>query len=289
MKITPLAADSMGSRSMAVFVETRDGRILIDPGASVAPLRYGLSPHPVEEWQLQKHLDRLRLFTESATAVVITSIHRDHFAPDHPEWMKNKILFMKNPNRETTPDERKTAFHYLKNVKSLAREIHFADERSFKFGNTELVFSPACSNGQEYFIQLMVRSEEKALLFSSNVQGFGSDEAASFMLGFKAETVYLDGPVTYTQKYRSSPDAMASLLERMRKVALGTGAHHVILDHHLMRDVDWEKHVRPFLRFGSEKGIQILTAAAFRGDAPAFLEARRGQLYQNQPQALPPP
>ena len=58
MKITPLAADSMGTRSMATFVETGDCRILIDPGAELGPMRYGLAPHPLELYCLDKHLER---------------------------------------------------------------------------------------------------------------------------------------------------------------------------------------------------------------------------------------
>ncbi len=284
MKITPLVADSMGSRSMAVFVETKDENILIDPGASIAPLRFGLSPHPLEQWQLQKHVDRIRLFAESSQAVLISSYHSDHFLAGHPEWMKNKILFLKNPNQNTTPNERKSAFHFLKAVNSMARELHFADDHSFSFGKTELLVSPPCFNGLEYFIQVLIRSEGKAFLFSSGVQGFVSDATAEFMLRQKAEFLYLDGPVTYLQKSATKTDALAQSLERMRNIVLKTGARRIILDHHLMRDVHWKKHVEPFLKFGLEHGVKIQTAAEFRGEETTLLEARRSLLYQNQPQ-----
>ncbi len=49
-RIVPLAFDSFGVRSMATFVETDNLRILIDPGVSLAPIRYGLEPHPLE-WE----------------------------------------------------------------------------------------------------------------------------------------------------------------------------------------------------------------------------------------------
>ncbi len=35
MKITPLAFDSFGTRSMSTFVETKDVKILIDPGVAL--------------------------------------------------------------------------------------------------------------------------------------------------------------------------------------------------------------------------------------------------------------
>ena len=49
-RIAPLAFDSFGVRSMATFVETDDLKVLIDPGVALAPVRYGLEPHPLE-WQ----------------------------------------------------------------------------------------------------------------------------------------------------------------------------------------------------------------------------------------------
>ena len=45
-RIVPLAFDSFGVRSMATFVETDDLKVLIDPGVALAPVRYGLEPHP---------------------------------------------------------------------------------------------------------------------------------------------------------------------------------------------------------------------------------------------------
>ena len=44
MRVMPLAADSLGVRSMATYVEAGALRLLIDPGATLAPRRYGLDP-----------------------------------------------------------------------------------------------------------------------------------------------------------------------------------------------------------------------------------------------------
>ena len=48
MKIELLAFDSMGVRSMATFVKTKDFALTIDPGVALGPKRYGLEPHPLE-------------------------------------------------------------------------------------------------------------------------------------------------------------------------------------------------------------------------------------------------
>lgn len=49
MHIEPLSFDSMGTRSMCTYIETEDMRIVIDPGVSLAPKRYGLPPHDREK------------------------------------------------------------------------------------------------------------------------------------------------------------------------------------------------------------------------------------------------
>jgi len=48
IKITPLAAESFGVRSMCTLVETPDVTILLDAGISLCPFRFGLPPHPLE-------------------------------------------------------------------------------------------------------------------------------------------------------------------------------------------------------------------------------------------------
>lgn len=75
MRITPLAADSLGARSMATLVETRDVTILLDPSVRLAPHRYDLPPHEVEE---ARQRDMWRRIRESAKkAQVLTVSHYD--------------------------------------------------------------------------------------------------------------------------------------------------------------------------------------------------------------------
>ena len=49
LKVAPLAFESLGARSSALSVETDDLKIVVDPAVSLAPKRFGLPPHTVEE------------------------------------------------------------------------------------------------------------------------------------------------------------------------------------------------------------------------------------------------
>jgi predicted metallo-beta-lactamase superfamily hydrolase len=77
-KIVPLGFDSFGVRSMATYVETKDLKILIDPGVSLAPLRYGMEPHPLEWQRLDETWETIKRYAEESDVLVVTHYHYDH-------------------------------------------------------------------------------------------------------------------------------------------------------------------------------------------------------------------
>ena len=79
MRVMPLAADSLGVRSMATYVEAGPVRFLIDPGATLSPRRYGLAADSGEEEALARARLRIEAYAvratpwPSATSTPITS------------------------------------------------------------------------------------------------------------------------------------------------------------------------------------------------------------------------
>ena len=80
MKITPLAADSLGARSMATLVETPDVTVLLDPSVRLGPYRYDLRPHPTEETRQRELWQRIREASKSADVLTV-SIHQERNYP----------------------------------------------------------------------------------------------------------------------------------------------------------------------------------------------------------------
>ncbi|MDK2464732.1 MAG: MBL fold metallo-hydrolase, partial [Candidatus Korarchaeota archaeon] len=78
MLVRPLAFDSMGVRSMATYVETRDVSLLIDPGVALAPRRFGLPPHDVERERLRSLARVIEEHARRARILVVTHYHYDH-------------------------------------------------------------------------------------------------------------------------------------------------------------------------------------------------------------------
>src|SRR2546427_6448315 len=101
MKIIPLAADSLGVRSMATYVEAGGTGILIDPGATLAPARYGLPPS-AEEWDaLKRANDRISAYAARARYVFVSHYHEDHFRSDAATYA-GRVVLVKDPRRMVT-------------------------------------------------------------------------------------------------------------------------------------------------------------------------------------------
>src|SRR5213083_3408088 len=75
MKITPLAADSLGARSMATLVETPDVTVLIDPSVRLAPYRYDLPPHELEEDRMRALWRGIRDASKKADILTVSHYH----------------------------------------------------------------------------------------------------------------------------------------------------------------------------------------------------------------------
>lgn len=285
MKITPLAAESMGTRSMATFVETKDCRVLIDPGANVGAFRYGFPPHPLERWCLQKHRERIQIFAQSADVVIITHYHFDHFIPDAPNLYQDKTLLLKNPNQRINVNQRNRAFKFLKLIRGLPKEVSYIDGRAWCFGETRIVFSDPVPHGATekmgFVVQVALQDERETFLYSSDIQGPCREDPVDFILSQNPEFLYLDGPVTYLQGDSSEKEPLEKTLERMEMIIDKTKVIKVIVDHHLLRDLQWKENIEPLYAVTHQHGVLIQTAAEFRGEENNLLEARRKQLYED--------
>lgn len=286
VKFTPLAAESLGSRSMASFVETDHCRILIDPAAALASSRYNYSPHPLEKYSLQKHLDRIKYYAHTADVIIITHYHEDHFSKEWPELYYNKILLVKNPNQNIDSEQRSNAFEFLKLLRGKAREIHFVDSRMWQFRDVFITFSPPIlhdyTKETSWVIMVSIRFENQVLLYSSDVQGISQPEVYDFIRVQRPTLLYLNGPLTYLKGNPKFKRSIEQTQIHLKEIVQYPETQLIIIDHHLMRDKDWQKHLSPMIALGQNYNIPIQTAAEYRGDIVYPLEARRKLLYEDE-------
>ncbi|MBN1895522.1 hypothetical protein JW906_13575 [bacterium] len=287
MKITPLAAESMGTRSMATFVELGKTQILIDPGSSLAGSRFDLPPHPLERYQHQKHRDRIQLYCQSAHVIVISHFDGDHFTADQPESYRDKVMFIKNPNRDLSPEQRKRAFSFLKSIQGIARDVVYMDGRTFDLGTVRLAFSaplphrPGENGGS--VIAVSIREGEQGFGFSSDTGGLSPSRLLDFFRAQKPGTIYLDGPPVYLKEQRMVEASIRETAEALETLIEKIHFTDLILDHGLLREEAWQEPMRPVLDVVRKAGVTLQTAAEYRGDENNLLEARRKKLYEEHP------
>jgi predicted metallo-beta-lactamase superfamily hydrolase len=147
MKIVPLSFDSLGTRSMATYVETRDVKILIDPAVALAPNRNGRPPHPIEVKLMMKKWDEIKSYAKKADVLIVTHYHYDHYNPEEPEIYKGKTVYLKHPLQKINASQKKRASYFLKKLKDLPKVIEYSDGREFDFGKTRIIFSKAVPHG----------------------------------------------------------------------------------------------------------------------------------------------
>ncbi len=286
----PLAFESMGVRSMATFVET-DIKILIDPGTSIAPKRFGYPPWKNEFDALYKTRARIEEYAKKVNIMTISHYHHDHYtpfelgkfldsSPKAAEKLYNgKKLLIKHPTSNINKSQQNRASKFLKNVDSNC--VSYADGKSFEIGETVIEFSKALHHGGEgsrlgYVITTTVRWNDESFMHASDVQGPMSDEAKKVILEENPEMLILSGPPIYLQGFavdvKEIEKARHNLVEIAKKIS------KVVVDHHLLRDLkcfDFIDGIR------EESGGEVMVASQILGQEPNLLEARRKEFYRS--------
>ncbi|WXG39777.1 MAG: MBL fold metallo-hydrolase [Candidatus Freyarchaeum deiterrae] len=286
MKVIPLAFESLGTRSMATFVETKDCSILIDPGVALGPLRYGLEPHEIELERLLQHWSEIKSYSENSNILVITHYHYDHYNPKEIEIYRGKTVLIKHPEENINFSQKKRSKYFLSQIKNLPSEIRHSDGQTFEFGNTTIIFSEPVYHGTDsklgYVTEVGIKEGKDTFLHTSDVEGPSLKPQNSFIIEQDPDIIFCDGPMTYmpyNYSKQSLQDSIRNLLEIMDK----THVKKLILDHHLLRDLDWKESVKDLFPVAEEKGMEIISAAEFRGSKNDLLEARRKELWKQHP------
>uniref|UniRef100_A0A7C4TDN4 Uncharacterized protein n=1 Tax=candidate division WOR-3 bacterium TaxID=2052148 RepID=A0A7C4TDN4_UNCW3 len=283
MKILPVAFDSLGARSMATYVETKDIRVFIDPGVRLSPDRYSLPPHQIELKTLAKLWEEIKRWVLLSDIVIVTHYHYDHHNPDEPEIYDKKELFIKNPREFINESQRKRAEYFLARIEDYASSINIADGKNITIGSTKVTFSEPVYHGisgKLGYVILVLIEEDSKFLFSSDVQGPLNEEAVRFIIKNNPKTLFLDGPPTYLLGTYYKNAEIERALENIKTIIKETEVENLVIDHHLPRDLNWCNYIN-FIKDIKGKTI-VQTAARFRNEEENLLEARRKDLYEKK-------
>ncbi|MDY6966675.1 MAG: MBL fold metallo-hydrolase, partial [Halobacteriota archaeon] len=287
MKIKPLAFDSFGVRSMATFVATDDLKILIDPGVALGPSRYKLPPHMIE---INRELDlwgEVKKHAEEADLLIITHYHYDHYNPEDPQIYKDKVVYLKDPKKSINKSQKERASNFLKKLSGIPRSIDISDDNEYKHGSTKIKFSSPVFHGTNaklgYVTEVSISCGDEKMLFTSDVEGASVDDQVSFILDERPNVLILDGPMTYMLGYRYSNSSLEQSIENIIEVIDGTDVEYIIMDHHFLRDLKYTERIKKVYEVARDRGVKVITAAEYAGRKVEMLEARRKELYEEDP------
>ena len=301
IRITPLAAESLGARSMCTLVETPDVTILLDAGISLCPYRFNLPPHPTEFKTIIKLRERIAEAADKAEIVTISHYHFDHHTPSYEDWMVNwteanetarqiytdKRVLLKNPREKINPSQRQRAWLFQKTGGRHARTLENADSKTFSFGkDTILRFSEPVTHGPEeamlgWVIMAEVECVHEKFIFAPDVQGPMSTRALEIILASKPDVAMVGGPPFYLSSLKVDEAQLHIGLRNLTSIVRAVPV--TIVDHHALRDNSWQERMRKVNDEAARSDHALITAAEFSKKKSLFLESHRKQLYLENP------
>ncbi len=299
IEITPLAAESLGARSMCTYVETPDVRILVDPGVSLCPIRFKLPPHPLEFEAIRKARNRICESADKVDVVTISHYHFDHHTPSFEDWLCNwtdtttaqriyegKLILAKNPRVRINASQRRRGWIFQKTGGKHAAKITFADGETFSFGETTLRFSHGVPHGSPntpigWVLMTTFEYGDEKVLFTSDVQGPMDDSTTQTILNERPKLLIIGGPPLYLMGIRVTEDQIHQGLSNLQK--LTRQIPKIILDHHILRHAQWRNSTKRIFNTAEELGNTVVTAAGFLGQPDNLLEAKRQENYETEP------
>jgi uncharacterized protein len=300
IRISPLAAESFGVRSMCTLVETPDLAVLLDAGISLSPYRYNLPPHPIE-FQTISHLRKtIAEAASKATVATISHYHFDHHTPSFEDWVvnwtekdesarqiyQNKNVLAKNPKENINTSQRQRAWMFKKTAGKQTKSLEVADGKRFTYGKTSLRFSGAVPHGSEnstqgWVIMTIIEFNEDKFMFAPDIQGPISTHTLELILSAKPSMIVLGGPPLYLGGFQVETVQLDQGLRNLERIVEAVPL--VILEHHALRDEMWRSKMEGVFQKASQSGHCVLTAAEFSGKENLFLESKRKELYRDHP------
>ncbi|MFW9957271.1 MAG: MBL fold metallo-hydrolase [Candidatus Odinarchaeota archaeon] len=294
IEVSPLAAESLGVRSLCTLIRTPDVSILFDPSAALAK-RYNLEPHPAEYLALQDSLERIRTSVEEADIISISHYHYDHVRPGFTNYLYNfstqderkqaligKVVFAKDNRENINSSQRRRAFFFQKDIKSVVKELQWVDGRQFTFGDTIITYSKPLPHGPEgsvlgYVLATTIEYHGVRILFAPDIQGPIARDSLSYILSQNPMIAIIGGPPIYLGNLGKNElqSALFCLSNLARTIST------LVVDHHIMRDLKWNEWLRPVLNIATESGNKIISMAGLAGEDNRCLEAERADLYRN--------
>ncbi len=295
IEVVPVAAESLGVRSMCTRITTPDVRMILDPSAALSR-RDGLEPHPIEYRRLRSILERVFLEVRAADLVSVSHYHFDHVRPGFTDFaytfgsreelqrmFEGKHVLAKDYRSQINASQRRRGFYFEKDLKDVAESINWADGLTLEFGTTKISYSHPLPHGPDntplgFVLVTTVEYGGTRVVFAPDLQGPVSRMALQYVLDRTPDLLIIGGPPTYLNRFRGHEAAA-----RENLLTIATRIPLVAVDHHLLRSPEWGEWLSPIREAAEDRGHRVMTLATMAGLREECLESRRRQLYKTMP------
>jgi len=273
--VIPVCSESLGVRSLAVYVETDDAKIFVDPSAELG-MRYSLPPSEEEYEMLSYFKYKIRELAEKCDVLTISHYHFDHYDPEE-DFYSGKKVYAKSIEKNINKSQHSRGMEFNEIFRNRC-DLIYADDTKHKIGNTTIKFSKPFAHGQEGtslgFVLMTTIEENFKFLHTSDIGGAVQDSAKDYIISESPDLIVMDGIASYFLGFRLSKDAIEKSRKNINEMLDKTNSE-IILDHHLLRDLKYKKYFSEIYETG-----RVKTFAEYNGVENNMLEAKRKELYK---------
>ena len=231
--------------------------------------------------------------------VTISHYHFDHHTPSFEDWLCNwtdaetarqvyedRLVLAKSYQIDVNASQRRRGWVFEKTGGKHAKKLEFADGKTFSFGKTRLKFSRPVFHGSPntplgWVLMTTIEHEDERVMFSPDVQGPMDSVTLKIILVEKPQLLIIGGPPLYLVGFRVDDLQVQRGLKNLETLAKTIPV--VIVEHHLLRDLEWQKSAKQVFKSARDFGNKVVTAAEFLGEENRLLEAKRKQLFKEAP------
>jgi len=300
IRFTPVSSESLGVRSLCVYVETGDLRILLDAGVSLGQ-RFFTTPHPLEYEALREARARIRYYAAISDVVTISHYHFDHYTATwknlEAKWSwscyreaekiyRGKTVFAKDYRSSVNHSQRQRGYIFGKIAEDFVGEVKYTDSATYSIGGTQICFTEPLPHGEEntalgYVIGLDITYNGETLSYYPDVQGPMVEYTLKRILEAKPETLIIGGPPIYLSGSKVGSEAVERGLSGLKMLV--QEVPFTLLDHHIFRSEDGLEKLSILKGYAERSGHKVSTFAEYLGLENRLLEARRRRLFEEFP------
>jgi len=152
--------------------------------------------------------------------------------------------------------------------------VIFADEKKFKIGSTQIIFTKPLYHGIEYdrigwVVGIEIIHAGHKVIYTSDLQGPQIEDYAEWLVQENPDILILDGFPTYLLGFMVNQINLRRAEENILYIAEHTESTPIIYDHHLVREPKYKEH---FSLLYEKFGSRVTTAAEYMGKTPLILQ-----------------